>query len=152
MKMNLTPNNVWRGAYKSVPFKIVNWHFVSGTRLFPSGNWNFYLYFRESACADFRSIWLPDKRVRIAPDCPEHITHDYYSCPLANVDFHCGITYYEKSGYSRGHRCVEAGCDYQHNYDEDCSYTVASVADDVKRAVESAYELGILKPAVNIKI
>jgi len=114
--------------------------------MFPSGNWNCYLYFRESACVNFRSIWLPDKRVRIAPDCPERITHDYYGCPLADIDFHGGITYYRKSGYSRGHRSVEVGCDYQHLYDGYCSYSFTDLVKDAERAVDSAYELGILKP------
>lgn len=143
--------SVWHGQHRGIAFKIVNWNFdrSSGTSLrddHPSGCWNFYLYLHETKVHDFASIWLPPKITRLSPESSEWITYDYYSSPLSGIEMHGDITWYEKQGEVPGHRTVDIGCDYQHSFDVARRYTVEGVAADARRAIDSAYEQGILKP------
>jgi hypothetical protein len=44
----------------------------------------------------------------------------YNSCDVANLDWHCGITFYEETydpQYEKTY--IKAGCDFNHLYDED---------------------------------
>lgn len=45
---------------------------------------------------------------------------DYNNCNIADLDWHCGITFYEERFLPDSARTyVKAGADYQHLYDED---------------------------------
>lgn len=144
----LREQRAWQGRYRGVSFKIVNWKFESDplgimSRDFPSGCWNFYVYLAEKNCTNFPAIWLEDKRNTLFS---EMITHDYYDSPLRDLEVHGEITWYKKQGYTEGFRSVEVGCDYQHYHDTGHTYNKEMVLAEVKRAIDSAYERGLLKP------
>ena len=45
---------------------------------------------------------------------------DYSNCDLANLDWHCGLTFYEETLLlETGKTYIKAGADYQHIYDDD---------------------------------
>jgi hypothetical protein len=140
-----SPQQVLRGQCRGVPFKIVRWAFEKGKLRddYPSGCWNFYLYFREKDCVNFNAIWLEDQATAYG-----RVTHDYYGCTLAHIDWHGDITWYEKQGHVEGFRCIEAGCDYQHHFDTDQHYSFESILPEVEQAIDSSYALGILKSDV----
>jgi len=139
----------WNGLHRDVGFKIVNWDYEDPTgtmlRHWPSGAWNFYLYLYEQHCADFAALWLPDIVKEWSPGGKKYISHDYYKDPLGQIDLHGGITFYDKHGYTDGFRTVEVGCDYQHYTDEGQLYNNDCVFEDVKAAIASLYDLGIIK-------
>lgn len=130
---------VWRGEYKGVPFEINR-----RPKYKEEGHdWTFYVYFIERKCADFASIWLPDRIMQFSSESRGWVTHDYMDGPIASVEWHCGITFYEKHGHTEGHRAVKAGCDYQHHWDEGRSYDLKYVEREVHEAIDSAFALGI---------
>lgn len=132
---------VYRGTHKGVPFEINSRKPYDAEKR--SLDWTFYVIFCESQCADFASIWLPEVIHKMATR--DYVSNDYMGSRLANVEWHCDITFYEKVGHAEGHRAVKAGCDYQHYWDEGHFYDLADLERDAHRAIESAFELGILK-------
>lgn len=108
------------------------------------GVWNYYITIPERIISDkFEELWLLDKLERFSEASPERVTQDYMSAPFSNVDWHCGITYYEKLGQIKGHRLVKMGCDYSHLYDSDrgFNYTLEEVCLD---AMQTAIQLKLL--------
>lgn len=130
----------WRGEYKGVPFEINR-----RPKYQEIGNfdWTFYVYFIERKCQDFGSLWLPDRVLQLSAGDRGYVSHDYMDSKLASVEWHCGITYYEKIGHTEGHRAVKAGCDYQHYWDEGHRYDLKYVEREVHEAIDSAFTLGI---------
>jgi len=147
MKPILREQKVWLGEYRKVEFKIVNWSFDSPTPDLPSGNWNYYLYLRETAMKDFPALWLP-RKVKESPGGYKYVTYDYFKGPVGRIEMHGGVTYYEKGGDVKGFRYVEVGCDYQHLCDARRSYDVATVLDDVIQSIDWLYENGYMKESL----
>lgn len=142
---------VWQGSHRDVRFEIKRRDIGGLEDSFPSGSWSFYIYLHESACPRFSEIWLADELKEWSPGGSKHITHDYMNGLTAQVDFHGGITYYAKHGDTKGYRCAELGCDYQHYYDTGHTYDENDLARDAARAIDSCYELGIVaaKPEIS---
>jgi len=137
--------SVWSGSHRGVRFEIKH-RIVRGLEsLWPSGSWTFYIYLHEQSCPRFAELWLDDQVTQITPESQRRVTHDYMGGLTGQVELHGGITYYSKHGHTPGLRCVELGCDYQHLYDEGQSYDERDLARDAVRAIESCYELGIVK-------
>lgn len=110
-------------------------------------NWTYYVYIPERFTSRFDEIWLDDKFERFSPESPEHVTHDYLRSILSNVEWHCGITYYAKHGQVKGHRVIQAGCDYDHLWDRENGYPI-SLAPVLNDAMQTVRELVAL---LNIK-
>ena len=99
------------------------------------GIWCGYLYIYESKTPKeiFDRLWLEDKTYFFNPKSPGRITHDYYELPILSVvDFHGGITYYDKRGQTEGHRCVIIGCDYNHLGDDAIHWSLDIIFGDLK--------------------
>lgn len=126
--MNLNESKAWNGDFRGVSFEIVNWRDTW---------WNYYLILSMQQLPD-ESYWL---------DAPSHI-HDngreYFSTRdvpiLESVDNHCGWTYYARQDINN-YRTIKIGCDYQHLYDENRTYQVSDILRDVKRSINSLWEL-----------
>lgn len=145
-KTKLREQWVWQGNYRNIGFKIVSWSFETPMPEWPSGNWNFYIYLPEGLCVNFSEIWLADEVNEFPASGRKYVSHDYMSGRTGQVEMHGGITWYEKNGYTEGHRSVELGCDYQHFWDQGKEYDENDVLRDVEKAIDSCYDLGILKP------
>lgn len=145
MSEELRKQDVWHIFYKDlVSIKIVHWgveNFFNNGR----GTWNYYIFIHERFCPRFDELWLEDKLSRFSETSPEHVSHDYMSGATGELDMHGGITYYAKNGYSKGHRSVELGCDYNHYWDEGRAYTIEAVLVDAKASAEQAIEIYQLK-------
>jgi hypothetical protein len=141
--------DVWRGSYRNVPYKIAHWGKTHGYTPGGDGIWNYYVYINESAAVDFPKLWLPDQLKRFTEVSPERVSHDYYGEGFPFIDMHGGITFYAKHGHSEGHRCVEVGCDYSHLWDHERGggYCVEDIFYDVRRTIDQLYADGIVKGA-----
>jgi len=129
----------WSGKHKEVPYTISFWNYdarrLSGEA--PRGVWNFYLILSEQQWPDFERFVAP--RV----NDPERETRGrrmwkYHEGAAADLDWHCGITFYEIEG-DAPYRWIKAGCDYDHLWDERNGYDadLRSVESDAKRCVNS---------------
>lgn len=105
------------------------------------GCWNYYVSIPERHFPEkFESLWLEDKPVKYFETSPERITHDYMNHPIAGLEWHCGVTYYEKEGQVKGHRAVKFGCDFSHYWDSKrgFDYTLEEV---IMEAMETAKQI-----------
>lgn len=128
----------WNGKYKDIPYEIHNFDTYVGK----SKGWCFYLYFREPQFRpeDFERLWLPARIVDFSGRKRKY--YDYCSSIIADLKWHGGITFYEKvSNEDSDFRCVKAGCDYQHYWDEGYDYGENWLEFDAKEAIDSLYEL-----------
>ena len=146
--MELREQRVWQGRYRDINFKIINWgrdDAASQLLDLPTGHWNYYVYIPESKATDFKSIWLKDLLKRWSKEGRPYLTHDYMAGTLGNIEMHGGITYYAKHGHTKGHRCVEIGCDYAHSWDRNAHYDVEALMADVETTIDDLYNKGIVK-------
>jgi len=60
-------------------------------------------------------------------------SYDYYKTEWANLEWHGGITYYEKLSKN----LVEVGCDYQHLHDERRDYSLSYIVSQAKETIDS---------------
>ena len=106
--------DVWNGVYLGVSFEIVKWQ----TESHPA--WNYYLYLPmeqipEELQKDFN---LKPRYTRFTPMSRERTHYEYYNAIFSDLDWHGGITYYEKLGkVDREPLVIKIGCDYLHSYD-----------------------------------
>jgi DNA repair exonuclease SbcCD nuclease subunit len=108
------------------------------------GIWNYYILIPEHKCppALFQQLWLEGEVYKFNPEARGYVTYDYYKTPVAQLGFHCGVTFYEKHGHHVGYRSVEFGCDYNHLWDQE-SYFVSfeEVIADVQKTADQVIEL-----------
>lgn len=127
----------WCSTHLGVPFSIKFWGKEEGMNE-GNGVWNYYVYLHEDFTPDFEKLWLPDKVYKFKPEAKGHITHDYYEIGASDVDWHGGVTYYAKHGYTEGFRRVELGCDYSHLWDSEAGYPADLnwLLEDCKKTIE----------------
>lgn len=133
---------VWRDDYRSIQYKIKFWG--CGSMNEGKGMWNYYLLLKEQqfSVEEFAALWLPGNTHTRRSGLPFK-THDYYTEPFTELDFHGGITSYAQHENSPGFRCVEAGCDYGHAWDRDAGYQFdfKSVKQDVQHSIDLLWKL-----------
>lgn len=116
-------STIWRGEHAGLGIEIVRWSFGVVISTLPETNWNYYVVIREDQTKQFSELWLPPKIVKITPESKGFLTHDYSSLDIANiVEWHGGVTFYEKYGEVEGYRAVKLGCDFQHLFDIERGY------------------------------
>lgn len=123
---------VWSGQYDGIAFEINNWQEIWRQKQ----SWTYYLYIYLNRIPEQfnpESFWLIDK----ATDY-NSITHDYFGHPIiSQIDFHCGITYYEKKqGLKKDERIIKIGCDYSHYWDEGKEYIFDGILMDVENSIK----------------
>lgn len=132
--IELSHKDIWGGEYKGVRFEICHWGM----------GWNYYLFLPLAQIPeDYQKYFnLRGKRKKFSPDSEERIWYEYMDAPiLSDLDWHGGITYYEKLG--DGHyekQGVKVGCDYMHFFDEGRSYTLESVRQDAIHTIDKLCE------------
>jgi len=116
MTTDLRHLEVWRGEHQSIQYKI---HKTVSYNNHPL--WCYYLFIPDKQVPDyFESFWLPPKLHQIGDSRPR-MFHDYMDCPLAYLDWHGGITFYQKHTNDEG-RWVEVGCDFDHTWDREAGF------------------------------
>lgn len=135
------------GDYEDIAYEIVNhnrqsyqsigdkWEYIPS-----NGTWCYYIVITEDQlpAEEFEQFWLAPV-VNDQTFGRKYIGYDYNSAPFASVDWHCGVTYYEKLGGLDGNkRLVKIGCDYAHYWDEGQQYNLQSVEYD---AIETIKQL-----------
>jgi len=68
--------------------------------------------------------------------------YDYGSKPIiSDLDWHCGITFYEKTRNDRGDVVgYKLGCDYAHYWDEGKCYSLDYVIRESKHSIDKLWE------------
>lgn len=131
------------GVYRGIRYEIKTWP-VDGylkNSLGVERGWAHYLLInvdKQVPEALREGFWLKPRPMMFAS---QMIGHDYMEGPTANIEFHGGITFYEKiGGLEGGDRWVKLGCDYQHLWDEGQRYTEQSVLSEVKASIDSFWD------------
>jgi hypothetical protein len=129
------------GDHSGIGYEISNHGRDSVGRDDGSGTWCYYVYISEKMLPPelFEQFWLAPKF-----DDKGRASYSYYDAPFAGVDWHCGITFYQKTGGIDGQpRSVKIGCDYNHYWDEGHSYDLEDVRRD---AVNTVSQLQAMYP------
>lgn len=138
-----------RGEHEDVSYEIVN-HSRSKFDLHAmsmrpsSGTWCYYVMVNEAMLPPelFAEFWLDPSHVEPHRSGFPRISYDYYGARFAQVDWHGGVTFYEKSGGIDGaRRYVKIGCDFAHLWDEDCEYDLAHVETEAKATINQLMAL-----------
>ena len=139
----------WFGTHKHVTFEVVNWRWEPCAdsmigNVHPTGNWNYYIYIHEASVPkEFRKqLFLRGYFTKWSPSSRPRWHYDYEKGLLADLDWHGGITFYdiEYPNGTKVMRCVKAGCDYIHYWDEGQHYNERCVANDARRTIDQLLE------------
>ncbi len=129
MENKLDYKQSWKGTYREIQYEIVNWRM----------GWNYYLFIPleqlpENVKAKFN---LPLKHFDSG-----RLFYDYSGKPiLSNLDWHGGITMYEKARGDNGKVIgFKLGCDYIHFWDEGHTYNLQFVEYDAKHSIDKLWE------------
>lgn len=125
----------WGGTFRGVSYEIMRGD-MPWRREDKKEAWCFYLYIvlnriPNTEYAD--SLWLPGTQNEKG-----RVSYKYSDSAIANLDWHCGCTFYQKMGGHDGEsRIVKAGCDYGHYWDEGRSYDLDFVEFEAIECAES---------------
>lgn len=133
---------IYYGIFRGVNFEIKNMKEAMNDF---EEQWTYYIYINidDQLSDEFKEkFWLPPRYHKFSEHGTEHCAYDYYATVVGNLDFHGGCTWYSKeTNVDEKSRRVKIGCDYQHLWDVGNSYSVESVHRDVKRTIDSLYEI-----------
>jgi hypothetical protein len=127
-EIRLNHRDTWTGEYLGLRFEIVRW------RISPDSDkdtWNYYVIFPKKKLSGevFAAIGAGFNEGKWG--------WDYYSSPLSELPWHCGITFGEiVRDYEQEAVAIKAGCDYSHLYDEGKTYYLEYLLSDVKETIE----------------
>jgi len=148
----MNKQEIWRFTHAGLTVVVKHWGLERQQPFTPlndgKGVWNYYVFLYESDLKNrFHEVWLPSKIVKLTPESPGRVTHDYTSAPFANVKWHGGITYYAKHGQLKGYRSVELGCDFNHVFDHErgLDYKLDVVVNEAKQTAEELAEMYLSK-------
>lgn len=142
----LNHKDVWNGEYRNIKFEIVNWRLGSNNKdSFPCWNYYIYLPINQIPLEYHKYFILEGEYQKFSPDGQEHLFYKYSDAPyISNLDWHGGITFYEKQWESeRKLRGVKLGCDYAHYFDEQRGYpyTIEHVLMETEQTINKLHEL-----------
>lgn len=139
----------WRGRHRGITYEL-SCHYRDWTDYEERTGeprracWAFYLYIPEAMIPEakrdrFIAKRYPPEQMYGNPCIYDY--YDYYATALARLEWHGGITYYTLHHADLvGHRVIEAGCDYQHGFDDGIRYTAESVHGDAMACIDSLHE------------
>ncbi len=137
MEGKLRHTDEWSGEHKGVSFTIKHWNINS--EHCPQGIWNYYLHIPLDAIPkekqhSFLANSKKDDRGRVHYEYSEkHLIND--------LNWHCGMTFYQKHGMDDAPIVVEMGCDYNHYWDEGKRYDIGIVLSDCQNSIDRLWEL-----------
>lgn len=125
----------WRSDYKGIGI-LLSFHGYSEGEFQSAGTWCYYLLLDQRMFKpnDWKKMWFKAEKTEYGLD------YGYHRFP--DVDFHCGITFYEQGEqYDRKtgkkFKTLKVGCDYAHLWDSERGYPdyYDSVLFDAKHSV-----------------
>lgn len=141
------------GEFNGVRYEIVNHgrtkhDFVGGEMVVSPGpgTWCYYVIVSEAMLPPelFAEFWLEPSSVEPHRSGFPRIAYGYYAAKFAQVDWHGGVTFYEKSGGIDGaQRYVKIGCDFAHLWDEGREFDYAQVEQE---CIETIRQLQAMYP------
>lgn len=135
MAKELGHKDVWKGEFRGVRFEVVHWHL----------GWNYYLEIPlEQLPKEVRCKFnLRSHTYKLSDDGQEHIAFDYGGKPIiSDLDWHGGITLYEKLRDDRGKVVgFRLGCDYMHYWDEKRHFDYDFVVAEARQSIGKLWEL-----------
>ena len=122
----LRHKDVWSDEMNGFPIEICRWFDRGGNE-----KWNYYIYFMEQNTSPEQ--WQELKNATLTT-----YGVDYSILWISNLNWHRGITsgeaFYDKDKHIR---CIKAGCDYSHAWDDGNEYTLEYVLCDCENTVLS---------------
>jgi hypothetical protein len=137
VKEKLERSEIWRGMQDDLQYEISHHSLESNNG---KGVWCYYVYVPADALSpeDFERLWLkPTGSHSWGP------SYDEYSLPIANCEWHGGITYYEKTQLADSdRRSIKIGCDFNHYFDHEdgLPYSVDRVAFEARATITAMRE------------
>lgn len=128
-----------RGEHEGIAYEISN-HGRDREFRDGRGTWCYYISVSEAQLSPeaFAEFWL-DPVVTPRKSGWPRVSYDYFAARFADLDWHGGITFYEKFGGIDGaQRYVKMGCDYAHSWDEGRDFDFAFVE---REAVQTVAQL-----------
>ena len=137
MKDSIRKQINWCGTYRGVNYLINNWSWNE----WESCHWAFYLFLHVDRLPESinpKKLWLDPVEIHNG-----RARYDYNRPHILNeIDWHCGLTYYEKvHGFDGESQTIKVGCDYGHAYDQGIEYDEKDLLRDIKLAIDSFWEL-----------
>jgi hypothetical protein len=122
---------VFEDIHRGVFFEIRKWKLGDMTC------WNYYLNIKAKQLSEetLKEATLHSDPTSSYPRC------DYENGIFADLDWHGGITFYEKIYDSEGRlEGFKVGCDYQHYFDQKRNYTYDMILDDCFHSIDKLWE------------
>jgi len=142
----LSGNTRWRSEHEGVGIELSFHGYLPREKReyydYGHGTWCYYLILDERMFypKDWKKLCLKATKGKYGLD------YNYYRFP--EVEFHCGITFYEVNKHydhktGEDYRTVKAGCDYNHLWDKEAGYndTYESVLFDAKYSARKLLQL-----------
>jgi len=118
--------DIWTGHYRGIVYEVAKWQGGGGNDI-----WNYYIYIQMAN--------VPKEHLAQFDAAADLITH--YPALLERLEWHCGMTYVRRYvDHERNESCIQAGCDYNHLYDEGQVYSKEYLAHDARRTIDDLYE------------
>lgn len=150
MNKERSHKDVWNGTYRGIAYEVCRWRHETGKSLASVGpihltltkdNWNYYLHINMKQVPEEYLARFDAKVVTEGDWAKKHLHYDEHSTVLADLEWHCGITFYEKTIHPDGHTMIiKAGCDYAHLYDEGVVFDIDSVERDAKATIDDLWD------------
>lgn len=122
---------VFEDMHKGVFFEIRKWKLGDMTC------WNYYLNIRIGQLSEET---IKDATLRADPT-NIYPSYDYANGVFSDLDWHGGITFYEKIWDGEGNLAgFKVGCDYQHYFDQKYRYTYGMILDDCFHSIDKLWE------------
>ena len=126
---------IWDGEYRGVRFEVVHWRL----------GWNYYLYIPLDQLL-FGGQKTFTRRLKTCNFLSRGRKvlefEDSFAPILSDLDWHGGITLYEKKHDKKGNLIgFRLGCDYAHSWDKGNQYKQRGVVSDAKRSIDRLWVL-----------
>lgn len=136
----------WSGTYRGIGFLVRSTDIPEffGTSFYEPAKtvWAHYIFLHEQQVPDpdmREKMFLTPRLERMSPASPERVLYHYSEGPIADLEWHCGITFYDLVQQMPGHRVLKAGCDYQHYWDEGHRYDENICIMEAKATIDSLW-------------
>ncbi len=140
MEKNLKHKDVWNGKYRGIAYEVVRWSFENPIECLTKENWNYYLYLHTSQIPK-KHLLRFDMPVSNSKYLKGRLHYEYNDGVLSDLNWQGGITFYEKTIHPKGHTLIiQAGCDYQHSWNQGHTYDIESIAIDARATIDDLWE------------
>ncbi len=125
-----------RGEHNGLTYEVSNHGRDSDYRA--DGTYCYYVTVseRQLPAELFAEFWL-EPVTNLSSNGMKRISYDYFAARFANVEWHGGVTFYEKLGGLDGDaRYVKIGCDFAHYWDEGRGFHLEQVEREAKATID----------------